>query len=467
MTRCAAFLLASVALLLGAGCAYQPVASDKSAYRPKPTNTARVLRIEGNSVILGQATARPISTNALLDRFNALMSTGEHAAADDLLARFPDVARQALFDSALARHPSAPAVAAWLDSQASPARGGWAVLVEDRKRNPARYARYDQQRQAIWSAFRKGNFASIAKLDPPTPNIASATEASPWLGVDAAVLTATGSLASGNPEDAAPLFEHAAARAQDWDAAFADRLWLFAALSHRLSDQTSQAEQIEQQMSSLNPSGLSNINDPMALRLALKTVGRNPALAPPDVASDRMIHARLGEIELQRGAPQAALLSFRAAEAKLGIAPSTDQLRLKQAEALIALKQEQPAIVTLTGLAKGKKTRPQALAMLGLIYLKRNEVETSMSMLRETIRLTTPQSHPDIHTDAGLALLSVGQREEGLRLLRTARQAYKQQGDYLAVHQSLNNELRYAESEGDTELAQQVRRELGASRLYR
>jgi len=177
-----------------------------------------------------------------------------------------------------------------------------------------------------------------------------------------------------------------------------------------------------------------------------------------------MIHARLGGIELRRKSPQSALLSFRAAESKPGNQPRTAQLRLRQAEALITLRQEQPAVVMLTGLAKGE-ARPEALAMLGLLYLKRGEIEPAMAMLQESVRLTTASSHPQIHGDAGLALLSVGHRKDGLSLLRSARESFKQRGDHRAVRQSLLNELRYAESEGDTDLAQQIRGQLSASRL--
>ncbi|MEM7692009.1 MAG: hypothetical protein AAF194_06130 [Pseudomonadota bacterium] len=458
MTRVIAAII--LILTLSVGCAYQPVENNQRTSRGKAINAERVLRVEGSSIILGQAAAQPLSVKTLLDTVSSLLAASDHDAASDLLERFPDLARQAMFDSDLVRHRSSPAVAAWLDQQASPARGGWGAMIGDRQQNPSRYARYDQQRRSLWADFRKGHFATNAGFDLG----AVSDGPTPWPAIDMMVLSATALLASGNPSDAAPQFEDAAARAQEWDTAFADRQRLFAAFSHRLAGRTIRAEEIEEQVDWLTPSGLSHVYDPTVFRLALKTIGRNPALSGADGVSVRMIHARLGEIELQRGSPQAALLSFRAAESQGGSRPRTAQLRLRQAESLIALRQEQPAIVMLTGLAKSE-ARPEALAMLGLIYLKRNEIETGISMLQEAVKLTTAESHPEIYADAGLALLSVGQRERGLGLSRLARQSYEQRGDHRAVRQSLSNELSYAESEGDMNLVQQVRRQLTASQL--
>ncbi|MEM9108745.1 MAG: hypothetical protein AAGC72_01850 [Planctomycetota bacterium] len=419
-----------------------------------------MLRVEGSSVILGQAASRPLAASTLIETVYANLQVRDHDAVYDLLMRYPDIAREALLDSDLARHPAAPSLAAWLDHHAAPARGGWSALVDDRKQNPERYVQYDQQRRSLWSAFRKGNFETKADLsaskliDRPTP----------WPSIDATVLKATALLASGKPSDAAPLFESAAAQANDWDLDFADRQRLFAALSYRMAGRVRQAEEMEEQVKSLAPSRLADVKDPMILRLALKTMAKGPVHSEVEVASSRMILAQLGEIELQRNSPQAALLSFRAAESKLGMRPRTEQLRLRQAEALIALDQEQPAVVMLTGLAKGE-ARPEALALLGLIHLRRNEIESGMAMLQESVRLTTAATHPQIHADAGLALLSIGQGQEGLSLLRSARLSFRERGDLRAVRQSLQNELRYAESEGDSNLAQQVRNQLNGSYL--
>ncbi|MEM9347608.1 MAG: hypothetical protein AAGB26_13420 [Planctomycetota bacterium] len=334
------------------------------------------------------------------------------------------------------------------------------MLVDDRSQNPSRYTEYDQQRRSLWIAFRKGDFQTSTTVETHS----AAGGPTPWPTIDAAVLKATALLASGKPDRAAVEFEAAAKHAMDWDQAVSERYFLFSALSHRMAGQTTQAEQIELQVESLSPSRLLRINDPMVLRLALKTVGKHPRSSRQNSASPRMIHARLGEVELQRGSEQAALLSFRAAESVLGDRPRTAQLRLSQAEALIALDQEQPAVVMLTGLAKGE-ARPEALVMLGLIHLKRGDVESAMAMLHEAVRLTSANTHPQIHSDAGLALLSVGQRDQGLQLLRSARQSFKERGEDRAVRQSLVNELRFAESEGDSNLAQKVRGELSASRL--
>ncbi|MEM6552373.1 MAG: hypothetical protein AAF750_09645 [Planctomycetota bacterium] len=462
MIRPAASFALIPVIMLAVGCAYQPAQSTQQASRAQATPAERVLRVEGNSIILGQAAAQPLSAASLIDRVGALLSAGDYAAAHDLLTRFPNLAREALLDSDLVRHRSALALAVWLDQQAAPARGGWGRLVDDRGQHPERYTRYDRQRRSVWAAFRKGEFASTTRIDLQAPK----DSPTPWPAIDAAVLRATALLAGGKPGDAAPLFEDAAERASAWDPDFADRQWLFAALSHRMAGRPIQAQQIEQRVTSLDPARLAQVQDPMILRLALKTAGKNAAMTRAGGFSERAVYARLGQVELQRGAPQAALLSFRTAESQPGLSPRTPQLRLKQAEALLALRQEQPAIVMLAGLANGE-TRPEALAMLGRVHLQRNQIETGMAMLREAVRLTTAESHPQIHANAGLTLLSAGQREPGMRLLHDSRTAYQRRGDHSAVRQSLVNELRYAEAAGDAELVQSVRGQLTALRFER
>ena len=62
---------------------------------------------------------------------------------------------------------------------------------------------------------------------------------------------------------------------------------------------------------SARPASHQRIVDPMTLRPAFKTVGRNPVLSRKDAVPMRISYARLGEIKLQRGSPQAALLNYR------------------------------------------------------------------------------------------------------------------------------------------------------------
>ena len=195
----------------------------------------------------------------------------------------------------------------------------------------------------------------------------------------------------------------------------------------------------------------------MILRLILETVA-TPSAADPGL-STRLVRARLGRIEIQRGSPQAALLAWRAAESDFGSEPSTNALRLNQAEARIALQQDEAAITMLAGLAR-TEVRPEALTMLGLVHLRRNQIETGLAMLREAIESPTPQSHPAVHADAGLALVSAGEADAGRRLLDSARDAYRESGDIDGLRQLLVNQLRYAQSKGDASLVASTQRAL-------
>jgi tetratricopeptide (TPR) repeat protein len=338
-----------------------------------------------------------------------------------------------------------------LDAVASPDRGGWSLFVTDRAENPRRYTDWQKQRASAWAALRRGAFADVADrtLTPP------ADGPTPWPALDAARLRATAMLAAGRPAEAAAVFTQAAQRAASWDRRVAAWANLFATLSHQLAANPGAASQTR--ADALSMIELSAIHDPMILRLLLETqASAGPSI---DASSPRQIQARLGRVELQRGSPQAALLAWRAAETEPGAEPTLNRLRLSQAEALIALGQDEPAIAMLIGLAR-TDVRPQALAMLGLVQMRRGQVDIALAVFREAVDATTAQAHPDVYADAGLALLSTGDRQTGLDLLDQARDAYQSRGNAEALRQLLTNQLHYAQAVNNPALATQARQML-------
>ncbi|MEM9380048.1 MAG: hypothetical protein AAGB93_08860, partial [Planctomycetota bacterium] len=364
-----------------------------------------------------------------------------------LVRTFPDLAERALLSSGIAPRTQ-ETIAAWLDGAAAPARGGWALLVSDRAENPARYEAWAEQRAAAWAALRRGAFAEVAALEVPPP-----TEGpTPWPEADLVTLRATAMMAGGRPAEAAELFARAAQSTGGWDARFAARAGLFSAFGHQLAGDADAAARSRAE--ALRAMALESVQDPMILRLLLET--EPSASASIDEFPLRSIRARLGRVELQRGAPQAALLALRAAESESGTEPSLDRLRLGQAEALIALDQDQPATAMLAGLASSD-VRPEALTVLGLLQMRRGQSEMAVAVFREAVRSTTCEEYPGVCADAGLALLSAGNRDLGLSLLHEARDEYQARGDLMALRRLLNNELRYAQAIDDPDLANEAR----------
>jgi hypothetical protein len=449
----------AVALTLG-GCATGPVeqqravpAADTDTLRASDTRASSpVLRIDGEALVLGEATGKRLPLRSYLTGIRQRLAMGQDEAVGDLVRAYPELAERAVM-STIASLSEQQVIAAWLDRLAAPSPGGWSSFVTDRSDHPQRYGRWEHDRAEAWLALRRGAFADVAGRDFDLPNDGP----SPWPALDAALLQATASLAAGRPADAAMQFEQAADRAAKWDERVATRAWLFASLAYDLSANPTASQSMRD--SAVRKLSLSDIHDPMVLGLLLETQAAGGASqAGP---SARAIRARLGSVELQRGSPQAALLAWRAAETEPGSNPTRDQLRISQAKALVALGQDEPAIAMLIGLAR-TEMRPEALVMLGLVQLRRGHVNVALPVLREAVDATHARAHPEVYADAGFALLSAGQETDGQALLQEARAAYLARDDAPALRRLLSNELRYAQTVGNPYLVQETQQALRA-----
>ncbi|MEM9304260.1 MAG: hypothetical protein AAGE01_19265 [Pseudomonadota bacterium] len=442
--------LALGALLLAAGgCATSPAEAPVPVSVPDAAATESVLRIESESVLLGDAVGKPLSLEVYVARIQQNLVAGRDEAVGDLVRVYPDLARQVVLSAEFSAQ-SQYVIAAWLDGHAAPARGGWATLVADRVDHPDRYATWARSRAAAWYALRGGAFAAVAEQPVEAPAISP----SPWPALGALQLQATAMLAAGRANDAAPLFEQIAEDATAWDLQVAARAGLFAALAHQIAGNI-EASRLSRDAVA-GTVNLPAVHDPMILRLLLETRAPGQVSSP---LSRRAVRARLGRVELERDRPQAALLAWRAAETEPGLEPSLSRIRLGQAEALLALRQEEPAIAMLIGLADSDM-RPEALVMLGLLQMHRGQLNMGLSVLQEAVAASDADSHPSVYADVGLALLTVGEQELGQDLVAQARESYTQKGDLLALARLLNNELRYAEAIGDTLLMRETRQAL-------
>lgn len=443
-------LLILAALIALGSCATSPIGSDRDSRGSAVEPSEYSLRVDGESIILGDVAQPPMSLPVFVSRVQRSEDSARDHDTGEFIRTYPDMAEQAVLSPEV--DPEAQQViAAWMDSFASPAPGGWSSLVADREKNPQRYAAWKEQRTASWASMRRGEFVDVIGRETAAPSEAPV----PWSAIDAASLQATAMLAAGRPADAAPLFEQTAQLASAWDGRVAVRANLYAALAYQAAGRRGRASDARSRATA--GTTLSAIRNPAVLRLLLET--HESSRTSVDGYSPRATLARLGRIEMERGAPQAALLAWRAAEAKPGATPGLHHLRLGQAEALIGLGQDQPAIAVLVGLAR-TEVRSEALVMMGLVQLRRSQHDMALAMLREAVDNSSAKTHPDVYADAGLALLSMGSQDVGLSLLHQARDVYQERRDMHSLRKLLQNELRYARATGKGGLAREARKRL-------
>ncbi len=447
----AAFCVIVVFLLIG--CGATPHTSRDVAAASDRGQTDRLLKVDGESIVLGEAVGRTLTRDAFMSRLREFTAKGQWYDAMQWCATYRDLAEQTVTAAGNAPDPAVDLAAMYLDQSAKPGRGGWRALIEARRTDPGRFAQYDRQRKAAWTPARRGQFEALANLEPPSDM------ASPWLAVEALALRGKSALAMGQPQASGSVFRAAAAKADGWDEHVARRMRLFAALAAQLQNDTGTAMQLREQ--ALQGVVIDQINHPTTLRLAIRTGSKMDPMttAAPGTPSMRSIRNRLGDILFDRGAPQAALLAWREAETDPGSKPSVNRLRLKQARALVALRQYGAATSMLIGVAQ-TDLRAEALATLGLVHMQRGQVRQGLTILREAATTTRATEYPQVHADAGLALLATGESDLGLQLLHGARQAFEQQQDWEGVRTTLQNELRHAMHSGDHERSQSLRLEL-------
>ncbi|MEN1728797.1 MAG: hypothetical protein AAGJ52_10210 [Pseudomonadota bacterium] len=443
-----AALAAAFALTL-MGCAAQPRLDRDSGADEGSGGSGVVLRIDGESLVLGNATGSPLTPPLFVAQVQQQLLAGRNDRVENLVRTYPSSAQQAVLS------PNQPVqiqqvVAVWLDWISRPAAGGWVELVADRLASPQRYQDWQTDRAAVLLELQRGEFSAVADRA-----ITPMTEApSPWANLELTRLRATAALAAGRPEAAAPLFARASEQAAMWNREEAAQFGLFATLAYQQAGDLDAARLARER--AIEAVDLAQINNPMTLRLMLETA--------PDGAADallgrRAIRARLGRLELNRNMPQAALLAWRAAESELGQAPSLERLRLSQAEALIALGQSDPAVALLIGLSDSD-LRPEALVMLGLVQMSKGQVDVGLAAMNEAVAATDADHHPSIYADSGLALLSVGEQAEGLARISAALTSYQDRNEIPEMRSLLDNQLRYAQAIGDTGLIQRTRQAL-------
>ena len=170
-----------------AGCASGPDATPAEPVAENSVGSGRVLRVDGEAIVLGAAASTPMPLRAYVAQIEQAVAEGRDDDVAQLVRTFPDLAERAILSGGTAPRTQ-QTVAAWLDGAAAPARGGWALFVSDRAENPGRYEAWAKRRAEAWSALRRGAFDEVAgaRSEP----VAEAS--TPWPAADLDIVANAG-----------------------------------------------------------------------------------------------------------------------------------------------------------------------------------------------------------------------------------------------------------------------------------
>lgn len=461
-------------LLVAVGCTgsvmlpqKMPLGTAKTASKASSAAKPLYVKAESSGAAFDE-TDQEAARELLRRRVDDLTVEERFATATAWVYRFPDVAidtlRTSLSEPA-ADDPALTLIAAAYDSQCSgPTRGGgWSDILRKRQQTPARYETYAASRRELLDHLRQGRPGDAAKIPLP----AAARSLEPQLRIDAAHLVATAHLLDGNNDAAVTSLSEALETALRHCPHHAAELGLMLSDVHRRSERYDTAtetwqqavlaatESLQQAIPLRDPnvweraSYLRPVDQrwPQAVETQLAAAGGMPAAesgrADP---ADAALWACLGLWRLERDEPQAALANLKRAETMMPEGESHGPLRLAQAQALYRMDQSPAATALLVQLSHSDQAQiaAPARALLGSMKLQAGDVNVGRRLLEESLKgeVVWPE-RGQAEADLGLALLILGEEEEGLGRLHEAQQRFEALGDRESLAQSLFNESEY------------------------
>lgn len=459
------FVTLFVAIILATGCA-----------APKPKSSAamaaRPLAVEAPGA-LADAPQTALSPVELSARVHDLERRGRAGAASRLAAAHPDVARAALESVSGKPDPALRSLAAAFDRATASSGDAWSALFALRLREPARFAEYDAAHETVLAAFARGNLeAAHAALPLPVPadapgvthlraisdrleglvalaegDTVAATAAFRRASTDSALFHLLQTAAAERATDvAATATARDAALLAIVEGALAEPRWREPALLERLlvvEAPIADAVGVRVRGAAERDLGLEKVDD---------TLGAGWIVAGLD--------------RLARGEARIALTDLRRAEESCKDVVVRARVREAQARALLALGQPAAARTILGTLATDTDPRiaRPALATLGAIELRLERPELAVGLLRKSLDaplLEWPGASA-AEANFGLALITAGFGEEGLKRLSAAQARFELERDFDALAQSLENERLAHEQSRDTERLEAVRARIAA-----
>jgi len=438
MTR-ASLAAALLGALCAPGCASAP-APDRPAARPILVDAS------------GGAPAAPgdtaLTPDALLDRVDDLLAARRRLSAAILVARHPEAAR-----AAIAEAPSGKVGDVKVATAESLGAKRPALAFTRTVHARATGATLEAPPPALTLARKEG----LRLLEDGTPEEAArallegAALAAPALPEEEAQLRLLASEAlhrSGEPDRAR----------EEWARALA------IAAPRAARGLTLRDPSLWERALALRPPGAPWPEEvrALALRLAPPPRARATTAPSPPPPVEAALRLGIGRARLDRGERQGALESLMRAEA---LSPDEDlalELRLAVARALARLGETVAAQSRLAGIAArpGTPASRRVLALQGALELKVGDARRAQALLRAALAPEGGFDGPDradAEANLGLACLTLGEDAEGLRRVRAGALRHENEGRPGLVVQCVRNELRFLETAGRAEEAEQAR----------
>ncbi|MEO9931391.1 hypothetical protein [Rhodopirellula bahusiensis] len=169
----------------------------------------------------------------------------------------------------------------------------------------------------------------------------------------------------------------------------------------------------------------------------------------------------IGSAQYERSEFQAALLHFKNAES-FATGDDVMWLRILQSKCLASLGQNVAAAALLSGPVASENARVAiaATAAIGSAKLQSGAYRQGIQLLEKALNDPRDADWPNrsqAEADLALGLLILGDTDSGLESLHTVQATFEEQGERIALLQSLENELRLLDHEGRNEEADKVK----------
>lgn len=459
--------------------------SGKAVSREEPqiaNPPATTIRFDGSEVVLGMTNTTRLAADQFWDELSTLLGDQKYFTANDFVAENPDVAEQLLWEKWVTHSDSSPVrfIANVLSQNIVPG-GSWNAMLDSAQLNPLAAKKYQSARSTFTEKLRTEgpSNAQVEQLRTASQNLKQSLAMA-----DTLQLIAISELAVGRNAWAESLFLQAIELAeQNQDIGRVSDLWMMVAVnSSRYDDHSTTPEaawnnavvkQCSVDLASqqrFNVRFWENANrykprdanwpdlTKEALMIFAKPVGCQFSNESP---IELVIWSAIANSQLMRDDPQLALVNFKKAET-FATGQDIDWLRIGQSRCLAALGQNRAAAALLsTPLAsKEPNVAAAANATLGSTKLNAGAYQQGAQFLTKALVSASHRDWPTkshAEADLALAMLIIGETTKGLKSLHAAQSKFEAEGDYVSLLQSLENELRLLEQEGNTESAASVR----------
>jgi hypothetical protein len=434
---------------------------------------ARTIRFDGHEIVIGNGEAVSIAPDELLGQIKLLVDAGRARSASLVAMQHADSAERLLRErwADAASDPSLQWVARAhaYRSQCDP-QNGWPELLSLAKTEKAACGEFLKTRN---------EFALRMQTEDPTEehvaqlHAAASAVGHPLVEIDSLRLQGLRCLLAKQPVEA--LKNYRAAIAIATDSSMVDQvsdLWLMASESARRADQHDDSaaawrEAVVAQMTLLSREGVPvdpnfwnraetlrpvHSDWPVELGMVLgnhvQPVGCRVADAKGQTDASRIqtvLWTAVGWAQYERGQPQLALVTLKKAE-QTAVGNDAMYLRIAQGKCLGLLGQTAAATATLSVplASKDSDVVSSATAALGSMKIQAGAYEQGASLLNKALSTGSKNHWPGrAHSQADLALakLILGETAPGLDALHLAQATFVQNGDWLALVKSLENEM--------------------------